>query len=153
MTKSRFLYVVYIRTTPERLWDALTKPEFTRQYWSGTTQASEWAVGSSWTAFTPDGRAWDVGEILEVDKPRRLVLTWRNEHFPEMQAEGFTRLTYDLEVVQDAVKLTLTHEIDRENSKIIAALADGWPAVLSSLKSLLETGQSLENTREWPKGL
>jgi uncharacterized protein YndB with AHSA1/START domain len=153
MAESKFVYVTYIRTTPEKLWDALTKPEFTRRYWAGTTQKSDWTVGSSWTAFTPDGRAWDTGEILEVDKPRRLVLTWRNEHFPEMRAEGFTRLTYDLEPVQGAVKLTLTHEIGVENSKIITALGNGWPAVLSSLKSLLETGESLEHTREWPKGL
>ena len=153
MAESKFVYVTYIRTTPEKLWDALTKPELTRRYWAGTTQKSEWTVGSSWTAFTPDGRAWDGGEILEVDKPRRLVLTWRNEHFPEMRAEGFTRLTYDLEPAGDAVKLTLTHEIGVDNSKIIAALGNGWPAVLSSLKSLLETGESLEHTREWPKGL
>jgi uncharacterized protein YndB with AHSA1/START domain len=153
MSGTKFVYVIYIRTTAERLWEALTKPEFTRQYWAGTTQESTWTVGSSWTAFTPDGRAWDVGEILEVDKPRRLALTWRNQHFPEMHAEGFTRLTYHLEPVQDAVKLTLTHEIDVDNSKIIKAVGEGWPAVLSSLKSLLETGESLAHTREWPKGL
>jgi len=153
MSGTKFLYVIYIRTTPEKLWDALTKPELTRQYWAGTTQESAWTVGSPWTAFTPDGRTWDVGEILEADKPRRLVLSWRNEHFHEMRAEGFTRLTYELEPVQGAVKPTLTHEIDLDNSKIIEALGNGWPAVLSSLKSLLETGKSLEHTREWPKGL
>src|SRR5262245_7423460 len=109
MAGSKFVYVILIRTTPERLWDALTRPEFTRQYWSETTQQSDWTPRSSWTAFTPDGRAWDVGEILEADRPRKLVLTWRNEHFPDMRAEGFTRLTYELEPVGGAVKLTLTH--------------------------------------------
>lgn len=153
MSGSAFVYVVFIRTTPEKLWDALTQPEWTRQYWSGTTQHSDWTAGSPWAALTPDGRVWDTGEIVAIDKPRRLVLTWRNEHFPEMRAEGFTRLTYELEPVQDSIKLTLTHEIDVPRSKIIAALGQGWPAVLSSLKSFLETGTALELTREWPKGL
>jgi uncharacterized protein YndB with AHSA1/START domain len=147
------VYVTYIRTTAEKLWDALTKPEFTKLYWAGTSQESEWKVGSSWKALTPDGREWDTGEILEVDHPRRLVLTWQNQHFPEMKAEGHTRLTYELEPAKGAIKLTLTHESDVENAKLIDAVSQGWPAVLASLKSLLETGESLEETREWPKGL
>ena len=153
MDGSKFVYVTFIRTSAEKLWDALTKPEFTKAYWAGTTQESAWRAGTSWRALTPDGRIWDTGKILEVDHPRRLVLTWRNEHFPEMRAEGFTRLTYEIEATGSEVKLTLTHEIDLPNSKIIGALAMGWPAVLSSLKSLLETGESLESTRNWPKDL
>jgi uncharacterized protein YndB with AHSA1/START domain len=88
-----------------------------------------------------------------LDRPRRLVLTWLNEHYPEMQAEGFTRLTYELERLDGVVKLTLTHEIDVEKSKTIEALGTGWPAVLCSVKSLLETGEALAMTKEWPKGL
>jgi uncharacterized protein YndB with AHSA1/START domain len=153
MSGSRFVYVIYIRTTAENLWDALTKPEFTKNYWAGTTQLSDWRKGASWKALTPDGRVWDTGEILEADKPRRLVLTWRNEHFAEMRAEGFSRLSYELEVMGDEVKLTLTHEMDVSGSKLIEAVGSGWPAVLSSLKSLLETGVSLASTREWPKDL
>jgi uncharacterized protein YndB with AHSA1/START domain len=153
MSGSKSVYVICIRTTPEKLWDALTKPEFTRQYWAGTRQESDWTVGSSWKALTPDGRVWDTGEILEADRPRRLVLTWRNEHWPEMRAEGFTRLTYELEPIQDTVKLTLTHEIDVERSKLMEALSNGWPSVLCSLKSFLETGEPLAMTKEWPKGL
>lgn len=153
MTGDKFCYVTFIRTTPEKLWDALTKPEFTRAYWAGTTQESEWKKGSSWRALTPDGRIWDTGQIIETDRPKRLVLTWRNEHFPEMRAEGFTRLTYEIEALGKEVKLTLTHEIDVPNSKIIAALGSGWPAVLASLKSLLETGEALELTRNWPEDL
>jgi uncharacterized protein YndB with AHSA1/START domain len=153
MSGSKFVYVICIRTTPEKLWDALTKPEFTRQYWAGTRQESDWTVGSSWKALTPDGRVWDTGEILEADRPRRLVLTWRNEHWPEMRAEGFTRLTYELEPIQDTVKLTLTHEIDVERSKLMEALSNGWPSVLCSLKSFLETGEPLAMTKQWPKGL
>src|SRR5260370_33599059 len=148
-----FVYVTYIRTTPEKLWNALTKPEFTKVYWAGTTQKSEWKAGSAWGAYTPDGRLWDSGEILEADYPRKLVLTWRNGHFPEMKAEGFTKLTYELEQVEDAIKLTLTHEIDVANSTIIGAEGEGWPIVLASLESFLETGAPLEASTKWPEGL
>ena len=153
MSGSRFVYVILIRTTPDKLWDALTRPEFTRRYWAGTTQESEWRKGASWNIRTPDGRVFDTGEIIEADRPKRLVLTWRNEHFPEMRAEGYTRLTYELAASGDEVKLTLTHESDVTGSKLIDAVASGWPSVLSSLKSLLETGESLASTRDWPKDI
>lgn len=150
---SRFVYVTYIRTTPEQLWEALTQPEFTRQYWASTWQESDWTPGSSWRAMIPDGRVADSGEIVEVDHPRRLVLTWRNEFVPGMKEEGHSRLTYELEPVPPAtVKLTLTHEIDREPSMLIDAVSQGWPHLLASLKSLLETGRPLEETRAWPEG-
>ena len=153
MSGTRFVYVTYIRTTSEKLFDALTKPEFTREYWAGTEQRSDWKKGAAWQALTPDGRVWDTGEILEIDRPRRLVLTWRNEHFSEMRAEGFTRLTYELEAAGEVIKLTLVHEIDVEQSKIIGALSQGWPMVLASLKSFLETGTPIEESRKWPEGL
>ncbi len=153
MADSRFVYVTYIRTTPEKLWQALLEPEFTRQYWCETWQNCEWKQGASWQAMAPDGRVVDTGEILEIDPPRRLVLTWRNELFPGMQAEGHSRLTYELEAKGDSVKLTLIHEMDRPDSKLIGATSGGWPAILSSLKSLLETGEPLEETRRWPKGI
>lgn len=110
-------------------------------------------AGASWGAYTPDGRLWDKGEILEADPPRRLVLTWQNQHFEEMKAEGFARLTYDLLPEGDAVKLTLIHESDLENSKLIDATSQGWPMVLASLKSLLETGTPLSASTKWPEGL
>jgi uncharacterized protein YndB with AHSA1/START domain len=150
---SKFVYVTYIRTTREKLWEALTKPEFTKQYWAGTTQKSDWKVGSLWGAYTPDGRLWDSGEILEADHPRKLVLTWRNEHYPEIKAEGFTKLTYELEPAEGAIKLTLTHEIGVEGSKLIEAVSRGWPMVLASLKSFLETGAPIEGSTKWPEGL
>jgi uncharacterized protein YndB with AHSA1/START domain len=153
MSQSKFVYVIIIRTTAEKCWDALTRPEFTRRYWAGTSQHSEFKKGAPWEIRTPDGRTWDTGEIIEADRPRRLVLTWRNEHFPEMKAEGHTKLTYELVESLGEVKLTLTHEIDLPNSKVIEAVSGGWPSVLSSLKSLLETGVSLVSTREWPKDL
>jgi uncharacterized protein YndB with AHSA1/START domain len=153
MADSRFVYVTYIRTTPEKLWQALIDPEFTRRYWAGTWQESDWTPGASWRIMIPDGRVADTGEILEIEPPRRLVLKWRNEFKPEMRAEGYSRLTYELEKVGDSVKLTVIHEIDKPGSKLIEAVSNGWPHLLASLKSLLETGESLEETRQWPKGM
>lgn len=149
--RPKFVYVIYIRTTAEKLWQALTEPEFTRQYWAATWQESDWKPGSSWRIMIPDGRVADSGEIVEIDPPRRLVLTWRNEFRPELHKEGYSRLTYELEQQGDTVRLMLTHEIDRPGSELIAAVSSGWPAILSSLKSLLETGESLEATRRWPE--
>jgi uncharacterized protein YndB with AHSA1/START domain len=153
MNGSKFVYVTYIRTTPEKLWQALIDPEFTRQYWAGTYQVSDWAVGSDWKIMIPDGRIGDSGKVVEFDPPRRLVLTWRNEFLPDLKAEGYSRATYELEPVGSAVKLTLTHEIGIPNSKVIGAVSQGWPHLLASLKSLLETGESLVESRTWPKGM
>jgi uncharacterized protein YndB with AHSA1/START domain len=150
---SRFLYVTYIRTTPQKLWDALTKPEFTKAYWCETWQESDWQIGSSWRLMIPDGRVGDFGTIMECDPPRRLVLTWQNEFIPEMKADGPSRLTYELESAGDVVKLTLLHESELDGSKLIEGVSNGWPSLLASLKSLLETGASLEITRKWPEGM
>jgi uncharacterized protein YndB with AHSA1/START domain len=152
MAESQFVYVIYIRTTPEKLWQALIEPEFTRQFWAETWQESEWKPGASWRIMIPDGRVADTGEILEFEPHRRIVLTWRNEFKPELRAEGHSRLTYELEQQKDSVKLTVLHEIDKTGSKFIQAVSQGWPPILSSLKSLLETGEALEVTRQWPKG-
>jgi uncharacterized protein YndB with AHSA1/START domain len=140
-TTSTFVYVTYIRTSPEKLWAALTTAEFTRQYWFGTEQLTDWKAGSPWQLKFPDGRLADSGEVLEIDPPKRLVLKWRNEFKPELKAEGYSRCTMDLEPMDSAVKLTITHVIDRPESKLIGAVSGGWPRILSNLKSLLETGQ------------
>jgi len=140
---SRFLYVTYIRTTPAKLWEALLKPEFTRQYWFGFTQDCAWTKGAPWALVSPEGKTMDTGEVLEIEPPKKLVLKWRNEFRPELHAEGFTRATFELEASDDMVKLTVTHEIDKPDAKIIEAVSGGWPAILSSLKSLLETGKPL----------
>jgi uncharacterized protein YndB with AHSA1/START domain len=153
MNKPKFVYVTYIRTTPEKLWKALLEPEFTRRFWSETWQESEWRVGSSWRLMIPDGRVADAGEVLEIDPPRKLVLSWRNEFRPDLREEGFSRLTYELEPIGDTVKLTVMHDIEKSGSKFIEAVSQGWPAILASLKSLLETGEALELTRHWPKTL
>ena len=151
--KPTFVYVTYIRTTPEKLWDALTKPEFVRAYWCGTWHDTTWAPGSSWKLMIPDGRVGDSGEVLEIDPPRRLVLRWRNEFRPELRAEGYSICIFELQQQGEMVQLKITHSMDRPESKFIEAVSNGWPIILSSLKSLLETGESLEATRQWPKGM
>jgi uncharacterized protein YndB with AHSA1/START domain len=152
MPESRFVYVTYIRTTPERLWQALTDPVFTRRYWCSTWQDCAWKVGASWKIMIPDGRVADSGEVLEIEPQRKLVLKWRNEFKSELHSEGYSKLTYELAQMPDSVKLTVIHEMDRPESKLIQAVSSGWPHILASLKSLLETGESLEGTRDWPKG-
>ena len=151
MPDQTFVYVTYIRTTPDKLWEALTKPEFTRRYWFGSHQQSDWTVGSSWKLAFADGRVADTGEVLEIDPPKRLVLKWRNEFRPELKSEGYTRCTFEIETEGEMVKLTVIHEADRPN-KLIDAVSAGWPRVLSSLKSLLETGEGLPRTDSLPKG-
>jgi uncharacterized protein YndB with AHSA1/START domain len=151
MTDEKFVYVIYIRTTPEKLWDALTQPEFTRQYWCETWQDSTWQPGTGWKLMIPDGRVGDAGEIVEAVPPKRLVLKWRNEFIPEMKAEGYSQCTFELEPQGDTVKLTVLHTMEKPGTKFLESISGGWPAILSSLKSLLETGEAIEATRYWPK--
>ncbi|MEI9887944.1 MAG: SRPBCC family protein [Rhizomicrobium sp.] len=148
---SRYLYVTYIRTTPQKLWDALTKPEFIKQYWFNMTQESTWKAGASWQMLFSDGRVADAGEVLESDPPRRLVLKWRNEFRPELKEEGYSRCVYDLEQDGEVMKLTITHTIEKDGAKIIEAVAGGWPRVLSSLKSFLETGKPMPSSHQASK--
>jgi uncharacterized protein YndB with AHSA1/START domain len=153
MADTRFVYVTYIRTTPEKLWRALLDPEFTRRYWFETWMESGWKSGESWRLMIPDGRVGYSGEVIEIEPQRRLVLSWRAEFKPELHAEGYSRVTFELEPQGEAVKLTVVHEIDKPDSKLVNTLSNGWPQLLCSLKSLLETGESLAETRRWPKGL
>jgi uncharacterized protein YndB with AHSA1/START domain len=146
MNKSEFVYVIYIRTSPEQLWSALTSPDFMKQYWFGMHFQTDWKTGSSWRLLFPDGRVADTGEIVEIDQPRRLVFKWRNDFRPELKSEGYARCTIDLEPTPGAVKLTITHVMDRTESKFIEAVSGGWPRIVSNLKSLLETGEIVVNT-------
>ncbi len=139
--RSRFVYVIFIRTTPAKLWEALTDPQIIRQYWFNTTVECKWTKGSPWKMARPDGSLTDTGEILEIAPPQRMVIRWQHEWMPELKAEGPSRCTIELEPVDNAVKLTVTHEIDRPESKLITAVSGGWPRLLSNLKSLLETGE------------
>ncbi len=140
MTKSTFVYVTYIRTTPEKLWSALTDKAFMTQYWFGMHCESQWTAGSPWKMVRPDGSVCDAGEIIESEPPRRLVIRWQHQDRPELKAEGDSRCTMELEPAGTAVKLSITHTIDREPSKLIGAVSGGWPMIISNLKSLLETG-------------
>jgi uncharacterized protein YndB with AHSA1/START domain len=139
--KSKFVYVSFIRTTPERLWAALTDPDMMKQYWFGMHQETDWRPGSPWKLVFSDGRVADAGEIVEADPPRRLVMKWRNEFRPELTAEGVATCMYEIEAVSGAVKLVITHAIDFPQSKLIEAVSGGWPKIISNLKSLLETGE------------
>jgi uncharacterized protein YndB with AHSA1/START domain len=151
MAESQFVYVTFIRTTPEKLWDALREPEFTRQYWFDSMQESTWKPGASWNIKFSNGLVADTGEIVEIDPPRKLVLKWQHQLSPELTSEGFSRLTYLLEPHGETVKLTLTHEMDVKESKFIGAVSNGWPIILSGLKSLLETGESFVESHSMPK--
>ena len=140
---STFVYVTYIRTTPEALWRALTTTEFMKSYWFGVGIFTDWRAGSPWTMKYPDGTVTDSGEIVALDPPKRIVLKWLHEMRPEWKAEGPATCTIDIEPQGDAVKLTINHTIARARSKLIGAVSGGWPRILSNLKSLLETGNVL----------
>jgi uncharacterized protein YndB with AHSA1/START domain len=139
MSGSKFVYATYIRITPEKLWRALTTPEIIKKYRFGMSVESEWKVGSTWRMYA-DGSLMDSGEILESVPPKRLVMSWLNEWKPEFKAEGNSCCVYEIEPTGESVKLTLTHSIERPDSMFIGAVAEGWPMVISNLKSLLETG-------------
>jgi uncharacterized protein YndB with AHSA1/START domain len=133
------------------LWSALTTPEFMRQYWFGMHCESDWKPGSPWKLVFADGRIADAGEIVEANPPQRLVIKWRNEWNAEMKAEGHSLCTFEIEAVPDAspqaVKLSITHAIERPESKFIEAVSGGWPRIISNLKSLLETGSVVLPTK------
>ena len=147
MSKPKFVYVTYIRTTPEKLWAALTDPATIKTFWFGVTAESDFKAGSPWKLRFEDGRVADTGEILEAEPGKRLVIRWRNEFKPELKAEGWSRCTMEIEMADyypefggKAAKLTVTHELEGEGTSFIEAVSGGWPKILSNLKSLLETG-------------
>ena len=142
MARSTFVYVTYIRTTPEKLWSALTDAEFAKQYWFGCHCESAWTAGSTWKLVSSDGEILDAGEIVEAEPTRRLVIRWQQQKKPELKAEGPSLCTMEIEPSGSAVKLSITHTIEREPSKFIEAVAGGWPKVISNLKSLIETGSA-----------
>jgi uncharacterized protein YndB with AHSA1/START domain len=139
VSDSKFVYVTYIRTTPEKLWHAITTSEIIQQYRFGMSVESEWKAGSTWRMYA-DGSLMDSGEILENVLHKRLVMSWRSEWKPEFKAEGNSRCVFEIEPTGTSAKLTLTHSMGRPNSKFIEAVSEGWPMVISNLKSVLETG-------------
>jgi uncharacterized protein YndB with AHSA1/START domain len=142
MPKPEFVYVTYIETTPEKLWEALTSSEFSKRYWFDTELRSDWKVGSP-IALVMSGKTTDVGEILQADRPRRLAYTFRHVLDGELAKEGASKVDFTLEPHGELVKLILTHEGFVRGSKLLDGISKGWPAILSSLKSLLERGAAL----------
>jgi len=140
MRKPEFIYVTYIETTPEQLWEALTSSKFTRRYWFDTEVRSNWKVGSPFALVMGD-KTTVTGAILEADPPRRLSYSFKHQLFEEMRNEPATRVVFTIEPHGGIVKLTVTHEGFIEGSKLLGAVSRGWPAILSGLKSLLETGK------------
>jgi uncharacterized protein YndB with AHSA1/START domain len=139
MDKPQFVHVSYIATTPEKLWAALTNPEFTRQYWGGRSIQSDWKVGSPVRHVRADG-GWDwEGEVLECEPPRVLSYTWKST-----TGEKDTRVTFKIEQTPTVLRLVVTHEGFEPGSKGLQQVTGGWQAILSSLKTLLETGKPLD---------
>jgi uncharacterized protein YndB with AHSA1/START domain len=143
MSKPEFVYTTYIETTPEKLWEALTSSEFSKRYWFGTELRSDWKVGSP-LALVMNGTTTDTGEILEADRPRRLSYTFHHVTSEAARKERPSKVVFNLEPHGKLVKLTLTHEDFEAGSKLLDGISKGWPAILSSLKSLLESGTALE---------
>jgi uncharacterized protein YndB with AHSA1/START domain len=145
--QSKFVYVTYIKTTKEKLWEALTSREFMAQYWLGNQPEAEWRVGGSWKIVKPNGENTDTGEIQEFEPQKRIVIKWQNEMMPALKAEGYSICTMEIEPAgkpgEESMKLTVTHTMERPDSKLIAAVGGGWPLILSNLKSVLETGVPL----------
>jgi uncharacterized protein YndB with AHSA1/START domain len=140
MEKPSRVYVTYIATTPEKLWEALTDPDITEQYWAHHRNVSTYEIGSSWEHHTSDGEVQVVGEIKEFDPPRRLVHTFANESRKD-EPDYHTTVAYDIEPTGDAVCLTVTHT--DLNDEILPGIEGGWPKVLSALKTHLETDSPL----------
>jgi uncharacterized protein YndB with AHSA1/START domain len=144
MAESRFLYLTYIRAPAQTVFEALIDPAQNQQFWSGYHQESSWRVGEDFAIVGAEGNAWDTGKVLAFDPPRRYAVTWNHQHDAAMKAEGESTCTFDIEALSDQLtKLTVTHVIPVADSKLINAVSGGWPMILSSLKSLLETGRAL----------
>ena len=139
MKSPKQVYTTYIRSTPKKTWDAITKPEFTRKYWAGIANVSDWKKGSKWDHLAPKNEVWLTGEVVESTPPKRLMLTWAD---PD-ELKDKSRVTFEIEQVEDMVCLTVTHDGFKTGSKMAGKVAWGWPRVLSSLKSFLETGKGL----------
>jgi uncharacterized protein YndB with AHSA1/START domain len=148
VTKSTFKYEIYIASTPTKVWKALLEGEFTRQYW-GHTNVSDWKVGSEWEHHPADearGVAI-VGQVLEATAPHRLIITWADPQHRGDRARH-SRVSFLIEPIADMVRLTITHDELESGSDMQRKVSAGWPRVLSSLKSLLETGRALDT---WAK--
>jgi uncharacterized protein YndB with AHSA1/START domain len=139
------VYTIYIASTPEQVWQALTSAEFSRKYFFGFAVEAELKVGGAFVVRAPDGSAHIDGEVIECVVPHKLTITW-NVNWPGLLEKlGVTLVTYEIERAGNAVRLTMTESHDRPiDDDILSGGRSGWPAILSSLKSLLETGEALD---------
>jgi uncharacterized protein YndB with AHSA1/START domain len=142
MSNPEFVYTTYIETTVEKLWHALTDGDFTERYWFGHRVRSDWKAGSPYQ-FAKQGSPSIEGKVLEADPPRRLAYSW-DSCSPEAKRERTSRVTFDLEPRGKIIKLTVTHDNLDQGGVTLRNISAGWPMVIASLKSLLETGRPLE---------
>ena len=138
-----FVYVIYIASSPRKVWEALTEPKVTAKYWQHEN-VSVWEPGARWEhrSSENDRELHLVGKVLEISPPRRLVLSWADPEDEERGAEP-SRVTFAIDPYRDGVRLTVTHDKLEPGSEMVRGITEGWPKVLSSLKSLLETGKAL----------
>jgi uncharacterized protein YndB with AHSA1/START domain len=141
---TRFVYVTYIASTPEKVFEAITRPDVARRYW-GHENVSDWKVGSNWEHIRADEQRTLqlVGKVVEVSPPKRLVITWANASQASDPA-AYSRVTFEIEAYENMVRLTVTHDELEAGSSMATGISKGWPVVLSSLKSFLETGRGLD---------
>ncbi len=142
--KTSFVYVTYIASTPEKVFDAITKPEIARRYW-GHENVSSWTRGSKWEHVRDnDERPVDVvGEVVEVSAPNRLVISWAGAS-QASDPDSYSRVTFDIQPDNNGVRLTVTHDELEAGSGMATGISKGWPLVLSSMKSFLETGNGFD---------
>lgn len=140
MTKPDFIYTTYIKSTPQKVWDAITNPEFTRQYWKHEN-VSDWKKGSEWKHLDRQANhAKIIGKVLESSPPKRLVITWAE---PDNKADD-SKVTFEIEATGDMVRLVVIHGDFKADSTLPGRISMGWPLVLSNLKSFLETGKTMD---------
>lgn len=140
MAKPDLVYTTYIRTTPEKLWTALTTPEFTRQYWGGSANISSWEKGAKWEHSGTDGTVHHVGIVEDVIPFRRLVLSWHNPS----ETQDISRVTFEIIPMKDAVQLNVVHGDFIAGSIMADRVSKGWPMVIANMKTYLETGTTLD---------
>ncbi|WP_193335765.1 SRPBCC family protein [Devosia beringensis] len=139
-----FVYVTYIQSTPDKVFEAIIRPELARRYW-GHENVSEWQPGSRWEHIRAnDDRTVElVGKVIEINPPKRLVMTWTNAS-QEADPDSYSRVTFEVEEYEDMVRLTVSHDDLLAGGGMAKGVSRGWPLVLSSLKSFLETGRALD---------
>ncbi|MBS1903565.1 MAG: SRPBCC family protein [Bacteroidetes bacterium] len=142
MEQNTFVYTTYIAVAPERVWEALTNGEFTKQFWFGREVKSDWKVGSEIVYSMPDGKANIVSKILKIDPPKYMEYTFLDVSTAALAGVPETIVTYELEQKNGGTKLTVTHYAEVES--LFNAVSNGWTMILSGLKTLLETGKPLQ---------